>query len=496
MDVDLRLGDSLELLATLEAGSIDAVVTDPPYELGFMGKAWDSSGIAYSVDLWRAVLRVLKPGGHLLAFGGTRTSHRMTCAIEDAGFEIRDSLQWLYGTGFPKSLDVSKAIDKGWGDDVRPVCRYLRAAMTAAGMSTATVDAAFGLNGMAGHWSASDSNTQPACPTDAQWAQLHDLLGDSLGDAVDAEVARLNARRGEFGEDYQRREITGSHKSQQGMVGKPFVGIDNLRRDIAATEDAARWQGWGTALKPAVEPITLARKPLVGTVAANVLAHGTGAINVDGCRIGSDDDTRRNSAGGDNGMIGTATFRIRERRADDQTAPSGRWPANVLLDEAAAAMLDAQSDGASRFFYVSKPSSAERDFGLDDLPVIDSAALVERVADSAGMASPRAGAGRTSGRRNFHATVKPIDLMRYLCRLITPPGGVVLDPFAGSGTTGIAAVVEGFGVVAFELDPEHAILADRRIHAAAAGGLRVDTATDTVQIVEATTDDQRTLFDD
>jgi hypothetical protein len=360
--------DCLEALRRLSAGSVDAVVTDPPYELGFMGKRWDAQGIAFSVDLWREVLRVLKPGGHLLAFGGTRTYHRMTCAIEDAGFEIRDSLHWMYGTGFPKSLNV----------------------------------------------------------------------GD----------------------------------------------------------------GRGTALKPGHEPIVLARKPLEGTVAENVAAYGTGALNIDGCRLLSADSSttgRQNSgAKGNGGVFGaSATY-------DSEASPHGRWPANVLLDEhAAAEELEAQAPGASRFFYVAKPSRAERDRGCEHLQARLAVETVNRDPDSAGVQNPRAGAGRGAGvpifrcalcelnlgggraatacpksddgkhvreqvgvgtpAKNYHPTVKPIELMRYLVRLVTPPGGVVLDPFTGSGTTGIAALLEGARFVGIEREPEYAEIAKARI---------------------------------
>ena len=377
-NVTLHHGDSIEVLAEIPGASVDAVVTDPPYELGFMGKAWDASGIAYSVDLWREVLRVVKPGGHLLAFGGTRTWHRMVCAIEDAGFEIRDELAWLYGSGFPKSLDVSKAIDRAAG--------------------------------------------------------------------AEREVIGVGGRSG---------------KGRASMAGD-FAG--SWDATAPATPDAERWQGWGTALKPAHEPICLARKPLVGTVAANVLEHGTSALNIDGCRIdmGAEYDpakVQRQSAttAGMSGL-GESGF-----AADHQQATynaSGRWPANVVLDEEAAALLDRQSGtstsrigqprggasgdgwgmtatgaeyddrgGASRFFYVAKAAKHER-------PRVDGKA---------------------------HATVKPVELMRWLVRLVTPPGGLVLDPFAGSGTTAEACIVEGYRCVLIEKDADHLPLIEARL---------------------------------
>jgi hypothetical protein len=385
--VTLYHGDCLDVLRELPDASVDAVVTDPPYELGFMGKGWDASGIAYDVDLWRDVRRVLKPGGHLLAFGGTRTWHRLACAIEDAGFEVRDSIAWMYGSGFPKSLDVSKAIDKAAG--------------------------------------AERERQEPR-----KLAKSSDSLSAS-GFNADGWAPQVNT---------------------------------------PVTPDAERWQGWGTALKPAHEPVVVARKPLIGTVAANVLAHGTGALNVDGCRVesGSDYHDLDVTQGGDHFSIGSDA----KTRGTKFTPSAGRWPANVVLDEYAAAVLDEQSGerpgmgrgplrrgattgrsiggdsafgtadaftaedagyndtgGASRFFYTAKASTDER-------PRVDGIA---------------------------HPTVKPLDLMRWLVRLVTPPGGVVLEPFAGSGTTLEACVIEGFHAIGIEREADYIRLIEARL---------------------------------
>lgn len=318
-------GDCRDVLPTL--APVDAVVCDPPYGLSFMGKGWDH-GVP-GEEFWAAVLGAAKPGAHLLAFGGTRTFHRLACAIEDAGWEIRDTVMWVYGSGFPKS---------------------------------------------------------------------HNLKGD--------------------------------------------------------------WSGWGTALKPAWEPIIVARKPLDGTVAANVLAYGTGALNIEACRVPGGEDTRRNAAGGDNGLAGSGTFRIREHRADEMPVRSGRFPANLIHDgsdevlelfpetkagvavrhrsggknchsEASKPPMDdmgyGDSGSAARFFYCAKASKADRDEG------------------------------------NTHPTVKPTALMRYLCRLVTPPGGVVLDPFMGSGSTGKAALMEGFRFVGIEQEADYLPIARARM---------------------------------
>lgn len=344
---ELLLGDCLEVMRTLPDCSVDAVVTDPPYGLAFMGKRWDYD--VPSVEIWAECLRVLKPGGHLLAFAGTRTQHRMAVRIEDAGFEIRDMIAWVYGSGFPKSLDVSKAIDKAAGAEREVV-------------------------GREENWGASK--------------------------AADGKAA--------FGD---------------------YVGGWNIT--APATSEARQWQGWGTALKPALEPITVARKPLVGTVAANVLAHGTGGINVDGCRVGTEARpvmVRTETVVSATSMSGQSTGAT----SSGELTTSGRWPANLIhdgSDEATAGLAD-----SARFFYTAKASRDDRSDG------------------------------------NTHPTVKPTDLMRYLCRLVTPPGGVVLDPFMGSGSTGKAAMLEGFEFIGIEREVQYHAIAERRIRNAAATG--------------------------
>ena len=379
---ELHHGDCLATLKTFGDNSVDSIVTDPPYGLSFMGKRWDYD--VPSTEVWAECLRVLKPGGHLLAFAGTRTQHRMAVHIEDAGFEIRDMIAWVYGSGFPKSLDVSKAIDKAAGAE-REVVATVKKTPSAGGANT------------------NEGWQRP-------WAE-----------------------------------------------GKTTMDIT-----APATESARQWQGWGTALKPALEPITVARKPLIGTVAENVLAHGTGAINVDGCRVG--DEVRWNPAVGELTGIGSS----REAPKGEGREVTGRWPANLIhdgSDEPTGLLGD-----AARFFYCAKASKRDRDEGLE------------------GFASARAGVGdeRPSGsswerrapeknpnhpRANIHPTVKPTDLMAYLCRLVTPPGGLVLDPFMGSGSTGKAAMREGFRFIGCELSPEYMEIARARIAHALWGDL-------------------------
>jgi site-specific DNA-methyltransferase (adenine-specific) len=354
--LQLHLGNCLDILRTMPECSVDSIVTDPPYGLAFMGKRWDYD--VPSTEIWAECLRVLKPGGHLLAFAGTRSQHRMAVRIEDAGFEIRDMIAWVYGSGFPKSLDVSKAIDKAAGNQ-RGTTPDIR-------------------NG---------PNTKP-----------------TKGD-----------------------KYSGGYEGQSNTDAGPV------------SEDAARWQGWGTALKPALEPITVARKPLAGTVAANVLAHGAGALNIDGCRVPGESTMRTtgkvlSSKGAAGGAWSAQSHELSARDEVMATGSElGRWPANLIhdgSDEVVALFPTEKRQSAARFFYAPKASKRDR------------------------------------GEGNTHPTVKPTDLMAYLCRLVTPPGGIVLDPFMGSGSTGKAAMREGFRFIGCELDAGYFEIAKARIKAA------------------------------
>lgn len=460
MNFTVHHGDCLDVLLGMADNSVDSIVTDPPYGLSFMGKKWDYD--VPSVAIWVECLRVLKPGGHLLAFAGTRTQHRMAARIEDAGFEIRDLIAWVYGSGFPKSLDVSKAIDKARNDsvDILRVTTFMADAADRAGIARADVDAHMGTSDMGGWW-LSRLQHRCQCPKWEQWLQLKVLL--SLGDEMDAEVWRLNGRKGTPGNERHDRDVSPSAGNE---IYQPIRQVINPGTPVL---DAARqWQGWGTALKPALEPITVARKPLIGTVAANVLQHGTGAINVDACRVP-----------GEVLPPNTGSGALPRRHQDEVRAPGfvsqpsdlGRWPANLVhdgSDEVLAAFPQAPGQMA-------KASTSDTQRAGQN--------TYGAMARGSNGATPRGDAGSAArffycakasrkdrGEGNKHPTVKPTDLMRYLCRLVTPPGGLVLDPFTGSGSTGKAAVLEGFRFVGVERDADSVATAEQRIAEAAATG--------------------------
>lgn len=380
--IQLLHGDCRELIKQLPDNSVDSVVTDPPYELGFMGKSWDSTGVAYDVELWSECLRVLKPGGHLLAFGGSRTYHRLACAVEDAGFEIRDQIMWVYGSGFPKSHDVSKAIDKAAGVEFR--------AEPASGV---------------GFMNATDDGYNTT--------------------------------------------------------------LNKLTREGESTPEAQQWAGWGTALKPAHEPIVVARKPLKGTVAANVLRWGTGAINIDGTRVAADDGFEKawdkpvtTNISSKAQAFGTGSNTTHTVDISANKPIGGRFPANFIHDGSNEATTPMGS--AAKFFYCAKPSKAERNAGLDGLPMKSIGKMMKN-GNNTGTTSIGFEQFKPAPSANIHPTVKPLALMRYLIRLVTPPNGTVLEPFAGSGTTLMAAVIEGFNAIGCELTADYLPIIEGRV---------------------------------
>ena len=471
----LILGDCLEAMAELPACSVDAVVCDPPYGLGFMGKAWDTfteggqtlaqtgrgRGTARGGDgspspsmcagyydrshranrafgvwcqSWAVeAFRILKPGGHLVSFSSTRTAHRMATGIEDAGFDIRDTISWLYWSGFPKSFDVSKAIDRRRHDraQILEVTRWVASARDASGLTNADLDRVFGFNGMAGHWTSQKS--QPSIPTlDQVPALLHAL--QVKNEDVPAKIGRLlvelNGAKGQPGKAWHDREIVAQGYRVDRRDGPVPIGTGTVdgHYDITApaTDEAKTWEGWGTALKPAQEPAILARKPPEGTVAANVLKWGTGGLNIDGSRMAHGDpawpgpqeehgEIRRGGRCG-----GPVQYSPSAGKPTESVAMShlGKWPANI--------------------YQCAKPARSEREAGCGHLP-------------------------NPNGIHNIHPTVKPIQIMAWLCRLVTPPGGVVLDPFMGSGTTGIAAIRQGFDFIGIEREARYLEIARARI---------------------------------
>jgi len=418
--------DCIEAMKAMPDNSVDSIVTDPPYELGFMGKSWDASGIAFNIEVWQEALRVIKPGGHLIAFSGSRTYHRMAVAIEDAGFQIRDQIMWVYGSGFPKSHNISKSLDKAENIEVWENNAY--------GGGNSKCDEC-------GKWLISGSPCQ--CP-------------------------------------------------------KPIVEFK--------TEAAQQWQGWGTALKPAHEPMVLARKPLEGTVANNVLTFGVGGLNIDATRVVADGENFDNLKSRPIGKLNTRRndetdeeFDARVGESPEQLAALaklkelGRFPANFIhdgsdevvalfpqttsgkpsglrgvsnhnvayADMAAGSELTGFGDSgsAARFFYCAKASKRDRNEGLEGFEAKRD--HDGRKDGGVGGDNPR---NRTNNAKlNHHPTVKPTSLMQYLIRLVTPPNGIVLDPFMGSGSTGKACAYEGFEFIGIDQSAEYVAIAQARI---------------------------------
>lgn len=379
-------GDSLEVLKDFEDNYFDSVVTDPPYGLAFMGKKWDYD--VPQVDLWKEVYRVLKPGGHILSFAGSRTYHRMAVNIEDAGFEIRDMLGWLYGSGFPKSHNIGKAVDKIQGNK-------------------------------------------------------REVIGVSTGKGYSSQQEK---------------------NKEQGF--RPYKdGLPHEKADRTLTKGNSEWEGWGTALKPAHEPIVMARKPFNTSVAENVLTHGTGGINIDECRIpykSKDDMEIRTNLERDVNKLGDGNF---VGGKYSQPVESGRFPANIIHD-GSEEVLEVFEE-SSRFFYCAKASKAERNMGLDELSTKQTTGGgggIGNYLDDVNSASGKYGSEKAP-QKNYHPTVKPIKLMEYLVRLVTPKEGIVLEPFAGSGTTLIACKQQGFNYIGIEREQEYCDIAEARLKA-------------------------------
>lgn len=418
-NVKLMLGNNIDRLKELPDNFVDSIVTDPPYGLSFMNKKWDYD--VPSVEFWKEVLRVLKPGGHILSFGGTRTYHRMVVNMEDAGFEIRDQIMWVYGSGFPKSLNIGKEADK-----------------------------------------------------------------------------KLGNKREYLGEDPIKTKKRPKKNEKQWSTYSP------TKYDNSITKGNSPYEGWGTGLKPANEPICLARKPIEEkTITENVLKYGTGGINIDGCRVElNGDNTSRKQTDTNVEIYGWSNHKGKIGSMDNKWM-EGRFPANFIIDEEASKLLDEQSGesksnkgvriiegnenrinpsgwketnrksgdikgfddtgGASRFFYVPKVSKKERNMGLDGFEEKVNKFGNQTNGEDLGNKSVN-DKFTTQPKKNNHPTVKPINLLTYLCRLITPKGGVILDPYMGSGSTGISALLEGFEFIGMEMDEDYYKIAETRIN--------------------------------
>ncbi len=495
--VRLLLGDCIEVMRGFDVASVDSIVTDPPYSLNFMTRAWDAHDSPAAFQAWceewaTECLRVLKPGGHIVAFGATRTYHRLTCALEDVGFEIRDSLIWAYGSGFPKSLDVSKAIDKARDDSAAglAVGAWLKAQREAKGLRQKDVAALWpsatgGLTGCVANW-----ETLGKVPKWDQWLQLKEFIGFS--EEMDAEVWRLNGRKGQPGEAWAEREVVGYGKSGAASVAFQRDGASAYDITAPASPEAQRWAGHGTALKPSYEPAVLARKPLTGTVAETVLRHGTGALNIDGCRVattgeklgGGHSSGGQQMAGGwrrpwmDDAAAVTANA-ARSRASVARSEALGRWPPNLLHDGSpdVVGCFPETTSGTLKPYIRATPQGNAYGRLADDLSF-------DRDGDSGSAARffpafPRLPVDEEGARLFYtakassaergedctHPTVKPLDLMRWLVRLVTPRGGLCLDPFLGSGTTGLAARLEGMRFVGIEREAEYLAIAERRMGA-------------------------------
>lgn len=487
--VRILTGNNLELIKSLPDNSIDAVVTDPPYGLGkepdalavlrdwldhgyheisgkgFAGKEWDA--FVPQPIFWKEVLRVLKPGGHLVSFAGTRTYDWVVMGLRLAGFEIRDQLAWIYGSGFPKNMDVARAIDAADAPG-KQRARQLRftAWMRETGLTPSAINKATN-TAMGGHYLT--DKEQPAVPTRELFERLRPLISLEVPAWVEEMIDERTA-----GSDNLKKRKPKAVRVQDATIMQNIGGESSPTWYIetsAHTDAAKAYEGWGTALKPAVEPIVLARKPFKGTVAENVLRNGTGAINIDGCRVPMDGEGWKESGeqtGSKPGSTYGAGLQI-SGRAGSHTA--GRHPANLIhdgSDEVLAIFPDGDSGSAARFFYCPKVSKKDRDEGLEALGIRTKLShdkydvcqtcggyllQAENRPSRCKCENPVRGPREVTG--NHHPTVKPTALMAWLCRLITPPGGTILDPFAGSGSTGKAAVLEGFDVVLMEREAEY-----------------------------------------
>ena len=423
-------GNMLNMMEIIEPNSIDAIVTDPPYELNFMNKSWDNSGIAFQKETWRKCHDALKSGGYMLVFGGSRTFHRIACAIEDAGFEIRDTIMWLYGSGFPKSMDISKQIDKRGGKSTSWFGEYLKNVLKERNMTQSDLSKHFlskngGITGCVHNWVEGKS-----MPTVKQFNKICEILDLPFEKMKEAE-----------------REVIGKkeYTDNKNIMSVSNYNGERIHLDITipSTDLAKQWDGWGTNLKPSFEPIIVARKPLKDSLVNNIIENGVGGINIDECRVELNGDKKtRSGCKTREDNISHLKFRANQVNKEDNS--KGRFPSNTILtyddsdfDEVCGGLGDEGS--ASRYFYCAKTSKRDRNEGL------------------------------SSNNKNIHPTVKPTSLMQYLIRLVTPKGGTVLDPFNGSGSTGKACMYENadrnanYKYIGVELTEEYLPISKARI---------------------------------
>lgn len=500
-------GSMLDMLEVIEPNTIDSIVTDPPYELNFMGKGWDNSGIAFQKETWQKCYEVLKPGGYLLAFGGSRTFHRIACSIEDAGFEIRDTIMWLYGSGFPKSMDISKQIDKRADNNNKVIKakeelgKWLKEKREYKKISKIELGKKlFNFNSNREDVPIQSWEIGKEIPTKEIYIKLKMILG--LDDRYDY---LIEGRPSNYIE--AEREVIGTKKSGgasawiNGMNNKEneeqkYTGISEWEITAPSTDLAKQWQGWGTALKPSFEPIIVARKPFKGSLVDNVIEYGVGGINIDECRVETTETNRKGGAT-TNGNLGW--------KPSTKTYNDGRFPANTILtydetdfDEVCGGFPNTKSvksarggarknlyegfktkkedinydcgfndsGSASRYFYCAKASKKDRDEGLDEFKEIILDIGNER--PSGGSWEKRTGK-KPLPRKNIHPTVKPTELMQYLVRLVSPNGATILDPFNGSGSTGKAVMYENkernknYKYIGIELTEEYLPITKARI---------------------------------
>ena len=438
-------GDCIEQMQKLidDGVQVESVVTDPPYELGFMGKSWDASGIAFDKKTWELAFQLLKPGGYLLAFSASRNYHRMAIAVEDAGFEIRDQIMWIYGSGFPKNLNIGKGIDKKPNADLNEFSKALKERRIELGYSLSEADKLITGGTTMYSFLEGRKNDDVYPPNREYWKNIKKHFGmNGWEKIIENNLKVVGEKDGSYG--YQKN-------------GERWKNTTNETE--LTSETAKQYEGWGTALKPAHEPIVMARKPLEGTVADNILKHGTGGINIDGCRI----ETEENLNGGayaKNGNRGSlegdirsgaseGMFQSEKTIGEDFVQPIGRFPANVIHDG-----LDTEW---ARYFYVPKTSKSERNQGLVEFED------KQYSHDGRKKSIENPYQRNKSISKNNHPTVKPQELMKYLCRLVTPKGGTVLDPFMGSGSTGMAAKDEGFDFIGIEREKEYFEISEQRI---------------------------------